>query len=209
MTSFLYRTPAEDLTGELTGVRARYDALSSDVASVATMPAADPALSAAAASVLLAEARLLDARRWGEWLARCADDAVLWVPLDTEDPRAGEGQSLLLDDRRRLDERVWRFTDPNAWALAPPGRVTRVVAGVEAWPVTSAEEPTGQEILVSSTLSLQHVRGDTVWATAGRQVHRLRADAEPEAQDSEWRLVHKVLLLPALRAGTPHLGWLL
>lgn len=207
MTSSLYRTPAEDLTGELAGVRARYDALSADVASAATMPAADPALSAAAASALLCEARLLDARRWGDWLAWCTDDAVLWVPIDTGDPRAGDGQSLLLDDRRRLDERVWRFSDPNAWALVPAGMVTRSVAGVEAWSVTSAEEPPAQEILVSSTVSLQYVRGDTVWATAGRQVHRLRAEAT--AREAEWRLVHKVLLLPALRAGTPHLGWLL
>lgn len=209
MTSSLYRTPAEDVSRELAGVRARYDALGDDVASVAAMPSGDPALSAAAASALLAEARLLDARRWRDWLGWCSDDAVMWVPLDLEDPRAGDGQSLFLDDRRRLDERVWRFSDPNAWALVPPGRVTRVVAGVEAWCVTPAEERGGREILVSSTLSLQYVRGDTVWATAGRQVHRLRAVDEPEAKGPGWRLVHKTLLLPALRAGTPHLGWLL
>jgi 3-phenylpropionate/cinnamic acid dioxygenase small subunit len=196
--SALYRTPSDQLTAQLAGVRERYDALAADLATAAAAPIADPVLSAEVAMVLRAEARLLDAGNWPRWLDWCAADTLLWVPLNVRAAHPGDDQSLFLDDRRRLDERIWRFTDPNAWALNPPGLVTRAVSAVEAW-----EAEPGQ-ILAAGVLGLQHVRGRTRWATQGRQVHRLRRSA-----DGSWQLVHKIMLIPALEAGSPHLGWLL
>jgi 3-phenylpropionate/cinnamic acid dioxygenase small subunit len=194
--SGLYRTPGAEVTPGLAAVRARYDALAADLAAVAAAPVADPAPSAAAAAVLAAEARRLDHGRWQDWLGWCGEDTVLWVPLDVRAAHPGDDQSLFLDDRRRLDERIWRFTDPSAWALHPAGTVVRGVSGVEAW-------PSDDGMLVSSVLSIQHVRAQRTWATTARQVHRLRGTG------GGWRLVHKILLIPRLEAGGPHLGWLL
>lgn len=197
----LYRTPDHELTPQLDAVRARYDTLAADLTTVAAAPTADPAVTAEAAAVLRAEARILDAGDWQRWLDWCGEDAVLWVPLDVRSAHPGTDQSLLLDDRRRLDERVWRFTDPNAWALHPAGVVTRGVSAVEAWPADAVDE-----VLVASVLALQHVRGAAVWATQARQIHRLR---RRPTHPNGWALVSKVLLIPALDAGSPHLGWLL
>ncbi|MFT4211536.1 MAG: aromatic-ring-hydroxylating dioxygenase subunit beta [Microbacterium sp.] len=200
MRPFVYRTEDAELTRGLSAVRARYDAIANDVDIVASLGAPVVPLSLELAVVLATEARLLDEERWHDWLGWCDDEAVLWVPLDTRTPHPAADQSLFLDDRRRLEERVWRFTDPNAWALTPSGRAIRAVSGVEAW--HDPDEPS--EALVSSVLTLQHVRGQNVFATVGRQVHRLRRrDAD------RWSLLHKVLLLPQLDAGTPHLGWLM
>ncbi|MFT4082180.1 MAG: aromatic-ring-hydroxylating dioxygenase subunit beta, partial [Nocardioides sp.] len=157
---------------------------------------------ASAAAQLAAEARWLDHERWRDWLSHCCDDTVVWVPLDTRSPHPGDDQSLFLDDRRRLDERVWRFLDPNAWALVPSGTVVRSVSGVEAWPAGP------DELVVSSVLGLQQVRAHRTWATTGRQVHRLRAVPRTEG-GTAYLLVHKIMLLPHLEAGSPHLGWLL
>lgn len=198
--SRLYRTPKSEVTSQLAAVRRRYDAIAADLLAAAAAPVADPGLAAEAAAVVTAEARILDARDWQRWLDWCGEETVLWVPLDVRAAHPGSDQSLFLDDRRRLDERVWRFTDPSAWALNPPASVIRGVSGVEAWPDGI------EQLLVSSVLSLQHVRARAVWSTQARQVHRLRR--EP-SRPAGWILVHKVLLIPALDAGSPHLGWLL
>ncbi|MDX2377656.1 hypothetical protein M4I32_12675 [Microbacterium sp. LRZ72] len=199
MTSPLYRTPDDEITPDLQLVRGRYDSLARDVETVRGLASADPALSAEVAQLLHAEARQLDAERWQEWFSWCTDDTMLWVPVNTRTPHPGSDQGLFLDDRRRLEERLWRFMDPNAWAIVPSGQVVRAVTGVEAWP--DAERP--GEVLVSSCLSLQHVRHQAVFTTVGRQVHRLGRTGD------RWTLIQKTLLLPHLAAGSPHLGWLI
>lgn len=181
-------------------VRARYDALAADVAAAAQHATGDPEPAASVAAFLHAEARLLDAGRFPAWLDLVADDAMVWVPLRPGTHPATD-QSLFLDDRRRLTERVWRLGDPNAWALQPAPWVTRLVGGVEAWAATGAAEL--DEVLAASTLLLQHVRSGRTWTGAGRTVHRLRRGPDG------WQIVHKVITLPVHEAGVPHLGWLL
>lgn len=185
------------MSGAAAAVRARYDALAADLAGAAARPVGDPDMTATVAAFLHAEARLLDASRFPAWLDLVAADALVWVPLRPDAHPAGD-QSLFLDDRRRLTERVWRLGDPNAWALQPAPWVTRLVGGVEAW---GADEP--DECLVAATLAMQHVRSGRVWSGAGRTVHRLRRGP------AGWLIVHKILVLPVHGAGVPHLGWLL
>lgn len=186
-------------------VRARYDAFAADLRSVAERPPGDPELAAGVAAFLHAEARLLDAGRFSAWLDLVAEDGTVWVPLRA-DAHPASDQSLFLDDRRRLGERVWRLADPSAWALQPPPWVTRLVGGVEAWPAEPVEEGGpggGDEVLAAATLVLQHARGGRVWSGAGRTVHRLRRGP------TGWRIVTKIIAMPAPSAGVPHLGWLL
>lgn len=181
----------------LTRVRALYRSLAEDRDFPATAPPADPALSAGIAAALAHEARLLDQRQFARWLGLWEPDAVYWVPLTPDGDPAGD-QALFLDDHRRLKERVWRMGDASAWAIQPPGDAIRLVGGVEAWPLESPDE-----VIAVSAITLHYTRLQAVFTTAGRQVHRLRRGPEG------WRLSRKILLLPALAAGTPHLGWLL
>ena len=174
-------------------VEARYDELAALLSGIDDRPPADPDLSARAASALLHEARLLDAGRFEDWLTGWTDDAVLWVPLSTP-AHPGADQSLLLDDRRRLAERVeWR-RDPSAWGQQPPSRTTRVVGGVEAWAA-----PGG--LVTRSTLLIDEHRHGRSQQLAGVQIHELVGD------DLERR--SKILVVPAFGIGVRNPSFLL
>lgn len=74
----------------------------------------DASIERQATELLLEEADCLDERRWRDWLALYAEDAVYWVP-------AWDGDDVLIDDprseisliycngRARLADRVWRI----------------------------------------------------------------------------------------------------
>ena len=174
-------------------VLARYDELAVLISGMDGRPQADPDLSAAAAPALLHEARLLDAGHFEDWLAGWTNDAVLWVPLAAP-THPGTDQSLLLDDRRRLAERVdWR-REPSAWGQHPPSRTTRVVGSIEAWPA-----PDG--LVTRSTLLVDEFRHGRHQALAGYQIHELVGD--------ELMRRTKILVVPALGNGVRNPSFLL
>ncbi len=174
-------------------VLARYDELAGLLAGMDARPRADPDLSAAAAAALLHEARLLDAGRFEDWLAGWTDDAVLWVPLSRA-AHPGADQSLLLDDRRRLAERVeWR-RDPSAWGQQPPSLTTRVVGGVEAWAATTG-------LVTRSSLLIDEHRHGRHQQLAGCQIHELVG--------GDLRRRTKILVVPALGTGVRNPSFLL
>ena len=174
-------------------VLARYDELAALLAGMDDRPRADPGLSAKAALVLVHEARLLDTGRFEDWLEGWTSDAVLWLPLSAL-AHPGTDQSLLLDDRRRLAERVdWR-REPSAWGQHPPSRTTRVVGSIEAWPA-----PDG--LVTRSTLLIDEYRHGRHQALAGYQIHQLVGD------DLHRRT--KILVVPALGTGVRNPSFLL
>ncbi len=174
-------------------VLARYDDLAGLLSGMDGRPQADPDLSAAASAALLHEARLLDAGRFEDWLAGWTDDAVLWVPLSVP-AHPGTDQSLLLDDRRRLAERVeWRL-DPTAWGQQPPSRTTRIVGGVEAWAT-----PAG--LVTRSTVLIDEHRHGRQQQLAGYQIQELTGD--------DYRRRTKILIIPALATGVRNPSFLL
>ena len=74
------------------------------------------------------EARLLDERRWDEWLSLFTEDGRYWVPL------AGAGQadrethnSLADEDRLLLALRIERLKNPRAHSEHPPTRCQHVL----------------------------------------------------------------------------------
>lgn len=174
-------------------VLARYDQLAALLGGTDERPPGDPALSATAARLLVHEARLLDAGRFEDWLSGWTDDAVLWVPLCAP-AHPGTDQSLLLDDGRRLAERVeWR-RDRTAWGQQPRSRTTRIVGGIEAWPA-----PGG--IVARSTLVIDEYRHGVHQQLAGYQIHELVGD--------DHRRRTKILVMPALGTGVRNPSFLL
>ena len=174
-------------------VLARYDELAVLLCGMGDRPQTDPELSAAATAALLHEARLLDGGRFEDWLAGWTDDAVLWVPLSAS-AHPGADQSLLLDDRRRLAERVeWR-RDPSAWGQQPASLTTRVVGGVEAW-----AGPRGA--VTRSTVLIDEHRHGRHQQLAGYQIHELVGD--------DLRRRTKILVMPALATGVRNPSFLL
>ena len=180
----------------LARVHALYAALLEDRAFLDTAPIGSSHLAHEAAALVIAESRLLDRRQYEAWFSLWEADAVFWVPLQ-QDNHPSLDQSLLLDDHRRLRERVWRMHDTSAWALQPPPQVVRGVGSVEAWAAVD------DEIIATSTIAITHERLQKTLRLAGRQIHRLRRT------DAGLRIVRKTLLCPEITAGAPHLGWLL
>lgn len=119
------------------------DALYERLAGMAAARAEDPGpgrpeLRAAVEQALFHEARLLDDRRYRDWLDRFTPDCVYWVPLDLGgDPR--RQVSYLLDDRRRMADRIGLLETGWAHAQNPPSRTVRTVSNVEAWPAASGD----------------------------------------------------------------------
>ncbi len=96
------------------------------------LPAAGEA-DAELTSILLREARLLDERRYDDWLALFAGECLYWVPSRYEpgDPRSET--AIYLDDRRRLGDRIAAIRSGFLHAQTPPSRTRRMLSNVECW----------------------------------------------------------------------------
>jgi len=79
------------------------------------------------------EARLLDQLRYDDWLALYTAECIYWVPST---PQAGDPRreiAVMFDDRRRLEDRVYRLRTGFAWSQAPASRTVRLIANVEVF----------------------------------------------------------------------------
>src|ERR1700691_1302132 len=71
------------------------------------------------------EARLLDQLRYEDWLAMYTAECVYWVPST---PNAGDPRreiAVMFDDRRRLEDRIYRLRTRFASSPAPQSRTVR------------------------------------------------------------------------------------
>src|SRR6185437_7830959 len=77
------------------------------------------------------EARLLDRNQLQDWLGLFAAECLYWVPATPEggDPR--REVAVCFDDRRRLEDRVYRLSTGNAWSQVPRSRTVHLVSNVE------------------------------------------------------------------------------
>jgi 3-phenylpropionate/cinnamic acid dioxygenase small subunit len=122
------------------------------------------------------EARLLDERRYDEWVALFADDARYWVPVspDMQSPR--EGPSHFHDDIQVLQVRTHRLANPRAFGAEPPPRTAHIISGI-----TIADD--GELIVAgSSQIMLEYRNRDGFEADqrlfGGRVTHHLRAEGD-------------------------------
>ena len=130
--------------------------------------AVDAALERELADVVVAEAALLDAGRYDEWLALFADDGRYWVPLfgaAQADPVAQ--QSLACEDKLLLALRVARLQNPRAHSQHPPSRCQHVL---QASTIT-LDEPERCEL--RTPFVYIESRGERQLVLAGTCSHRL------------------------------------
>jgi 3-phenylpropionate/cinnamic acid dioxygenase small subunit len=79
------------------------------------------------------EARLLDQLRYDEWLAMYAPECIYWVPGT---PQAGDPRreiAISFDDRRRMEDRIYRLRTGYAWSQAPKSRTVRMISNTEVF----------------------------------------------------------------------------
>ena len=122
-----------------------------------------------AARFLLHEARLLDEGRFDDWLGLFTEDAWYWVPAVAGQASPHDTVSLMYDDRRLLETRVRRLSNPHIHAQTPPARASRIVANV------TVEETDTAGIVVRSKFMMVEYRRNAQRLFAGTCRHRLVA----------------------------------
>ncbi len=129
----------------------------------------DPALRDSCRMLLEREARLLDQHRYEDWLGLFADECIYWLPATPEggDPR--REVTVSFDDRRRLEDRVFRLRTGYAWSQIPVSRTVRLVSNVE---VFATEQD--QVLMVRSNFLINEFRAGESRTLAGWCGHRLR-----------------------------------
>jgi 3-phenylpropionate/cinnamic acid dioxygenase small subunit len=121
-----------------------------------------------AAELIAHEARLLDERRYDEWLALFADDGRYWVPLDGAAQEEGAAFNALADeDRLLLALRIERLKNPRAHSQHPASRCQHVL---QASTVTR-DEPDLCEL--RTPFLYIEARGERQVTLAGTCFHRL------------------------------------
>lgn len=138
---------------------------------------ADPAVREAARMLLEREARLLDQLKYEDWLKLFARECVYWIPAT---PGAGDPRrevTVTFDDRRRLEDRIYRLRTGYAWSQAPASRTVRLVTNVEVF----AADPEAAR-MVRSNFLITEFWGDETRILSGWCGHRL------EREDGRWAI---------------------
>lgn len=133
---------------------------------------------------LFHEARLLDQRRFDDWLALFTPDAWYWVPLQENQASPDDAMSIAYDDRRMLEVRVRRLMAPGAHALAPQPRTSRIVGNVVV------ETADGDATELSSRFQMVEFRLDRQRLYAGAARYGLRRG--PDGLRIAWKRVDLV-----------------
>ena len=138
---------------------------------------------------LFEEARLIDERRFDDWLALFAPDCLYWLPIGDGDPNVEP--SLIYDDYQRLQERVFRISQTAAPAQTPASRTLHNVSNVEVLDANHGHTRIGCNLLI-----LEFRPGDPSQVGLGTQrVFGAKADYILEA-GPHWRIrTKKVSLL--------------
>jgi p-cumate 2,3-dioxygenase beta subunit len=85
---------------------------------------------AAVAAFLYREAELLDAYELETWLELYAPEATYWIPQGGRETDPRYEVQLMLDDRRRLRERVLRISGGHAYSQDPRSSTVHLVGNV-------------------------------------------------------------------------------
>lgn len=120
-------------------------------------------------ALLEREARFLDQERFDEWLGLYTPECLYWVPasLNAGDPR--REVAIAFDDRRRLEDRIFRLRTGYAWSQTPRSRTVRMVSNVEVFG-TAIEAI----YMVRSNFQITEFRAGETRMLAGWCGHRLR-----------------------------------
>jgi benzoate/toluate 1,2-dioxygenase beta subunit len=116
------------------------------------------------------EARLLDQNRFEDWLALYAENCIVWVPAAEAagDPR--REVAIYFDDRRRLEDRIFRLRTGKAWSQVPASRCVRQVTNVEVFRAGAEGE---KRLMVRSNLLMTEFRAGETRLIAAWCAHRL------------------------------------
>jgi benzoate/toluate 1,2-dioxygenase beta subunit len=126
------------------------------------------------------EARILDRLLYEEWLGLYTPECAYWVPSTPEggDPRTEI--AVMFDDRRRLEDRIYRLRTGYAWSQAPSSRTSRIVSNVEVFRCQRDDQR-----MVRSNFAISEFWDGEIRVLAGWTGHRFRL------HDGAWKISAK------------------
>ena len=131
------------------------------------------------------EARLLDQLRYDDWLSMYSPECIYWVPST---PKGGDPRreiAITFDDRRRLEDRVYRLRTGFAWSQAPASRTVRLITNVEVFATASDDAR-----MLRSNFLISEFWGDETRLLAGWAGHRVvRSDDGWKIQAKQVNLI--------------------
>lgn len=119
------------------------------------------------------EARLLEQDRHTDWLAMYAPECLYWVPASADGGDPMREVAIAFDDRRRLEDRVFRLGTDYAWSQQPASRTSRIVSNVAAF-----ETADDAVVMTRSTFLVTEFHAGDYRTWAGWSGHRLRRNGD-------------------------------
>jgi 3-phenylpropionate/cinnamic acid dioxygenase small subunit len=120
------------------------------------------------------EVRLLDERRFEDWMALFTDDGYYWVPTQFGQASPQAAASIFFDDHNTMLARVTRLLHPDAHIQAPVSHTAHLVSNIELAP--GFAQDTG-DISVYAAFLMTEYRSGEPRQYAGRYEYRLRHEA--------------------------------
>ena len=127
------------------------------------------------------EARLLDDKRYAEWLDLWTDDGIYWVPLTPEQSDGVHHNSHLYEDKLLRELRVERLKSPRAYSQQPPSRALHLLQT----PTLETSDGAAQRFVLRTPFHYTEAQGDELNFFVGTCLHRLTV------QDGALRMAQK------------------
>jgi 3-phenylpropionate/cinnamic acid dioxygenase small subunit len=143
---------------------------------------------------LFREARLLDERRFEEWLDLFTDDAVYWMPGRVNPWRSGDVQDSITkpgdlavfeDSKHTLATRVARLRTGLAWAEVPPSRTRHLITNVE---IEDADDPSELNVRSNFLVYRAQLEQDKDFFVGMR-------DDQFRRVDGFWRIARRTIIM--------------
>jgi benzoate/toluate 1,2-dioxygenase beta subunit len=115
------------------------------------------------------EARLLDEKRWDDWLALFTVDGMYWVPLIHAQTDPLHHASLFYEDAMLRQMRAKRLQEDRVFSQQPPGHTVRLIGNTTVERV----DENGVLIVARSNLNLLEWRKSEQRVLGGQQTHEL------------------------------------
>ena len=155
-----------------------------------------PAVQLAAVSeFLIHESRLLDERRFEEWMALFTPEGYYWAPARIEQSDPWEEVSLIFDGHEIMKDRIQRLRHPKIYAQLPHSRAVRQVSNIAIDDINN----TNGELSTRAVLFMFEHRPTLPTPIertfAGHSYHRLRREGD------SFKIVWKKVVLANCDAG--------
>lgn len=124
------------------------------------------------------EARLLDERRWQEWLDLWTEGGMYWIPHSFDQTSPYEHISLCWENKLLRELRIRRLENSRNWSQQPVTQSCRVVSNV----MIDGTDPDGYLVVRSAFHSMEW-RGKEQVHRVGSLIHKLQAQ-----EDGGWKL---------------------